>query len=64
MNIDNALRIVAMVSAIALILSNINLLSVYQFFSDKLKVKTDNFIEIVNLWHILREKCNQSNKIC
>ena len=61
MNIDNVLRTVAVLAAILLMLSSMNLTSAYQFLSQKLKGKTDTFIEIVNLWHILRDKCEQEN---
>jgi len=61
MNIDNALRIIATLAAVVLILSNINFVYIYQFLLQKFKNKTDSFIEIVNLWHILREKCDKAN---
>jgi hypothetical protein len=61
MNIDNILRTIAILAAVVLILSNVNFEYIYQFLLQRFQSKTNNFIEIVNLWHILREKCDQAN---
>ncbi|NBP01102.1 MAG: hypothetical protein EBU90_13395 [Proteobacteria bacterium] len=61
MNIDNILRTIAILAAVVLILSNVNFEYIYQFLLQRFQSKTNNFIEIVNLWHILREKCNKAN---
>lgn len=61
MNLEIVLRIIAIVAAIVLVLSNVNLKYLYDFVSNGWKNKTDDFIEIVNLWHILRDKCESQN---
>lgn len=61
MNLEIALRTIAIIAAIVLALSNINLTYLYDFVFSKWKNKTDDFIEIVNLWHILKDKCENAN---
>lgn len=61
MNLELILRMIAIVAAVLLVLSNINVQYLYEFVSSKLQRKTDNFIDIINAWHILREKCESAN---
>lgn len=63
MNIDTIARIVAMVAATVLILSNVNLSYLYSYFKNYMSREGDKFLEIVSLWHELRDKCQDANLV-